>query len=153
MPAYHRVLSIPLFDHTGISLFNQIPQCKIVRRPLEKLVLIPFQIFLRLAEWVSEHQLCQGAQERGFSMRSTRCFGGMEKPEPRWRSCLKSVLLLSRNIQERKRIKHSYRLTGLIAQLSLSPSTVQAKLQKPDLRVLSESFPFLVRDTSHLSGK
>lgn len=65
----------------------------------------------------------------------------------------KSVLLLSRNIQERIRIKHSYRLTGLIAQLNLSPSTAQAELQKPDLRVLFESFPFLVRDISHLSGK
>lgn len=66
---------------------------------------------------------------------------------------LKSVLLLSRNIQERKRMKHSYRLTGLIAQLSLSPSTVQAELQKPDLRVLSKSFPFPVRNISQLSGK
>lgn len=46
---------------------------------------------------------------------------------------LKLVLLLSRNIQERRRIRHCYRL---IAQLSLSPSTVQAELQKPDLRVL-----------------
>lgn len=67
---------------------------------------------------------------------------------------LKSVLLLSRNVQERERESNlSYRLAGLIVQLSLCPSTAQAELEKLVLRVPSQPFTFLVRDFSHLSGK
>lgn len=34
------------------------------------------------AEWVSEHEQCQGAEDREFSLRSMRWFGGVEEPEP-----------------------------------------------------------------------
>lgn len=57
-------------------------------------------------------------------------------------------------LQEHSREKQNKTsVTDLLDSLSLSPSTVQAELQKPDTRVLSEPFPFLVRDFSHFSGK
>lgn len=50
-----------------------------------KVCAIQFQIFLHPAEWVSEQaewvrerEQCQGAQEGGFSLRSTGWFGGVE---------------------------------------------------------------------------
>lgn len=46
VPPYHRALSIPPFDHTCISPFNQIPQCKKHEEAFRKVCAIPFQIFL-----------------------------------------------------------------------------------------------------------
>lgn len=43
-------------------------------------------------------------------------------------------------------------LDSLLSRVQVLP-TMQAELQKRDLRVTSEPFPSLVRDFSHLSGK
>lgn len=77
-----------------------------------KVCTVPFQILSCLAEWVSEHELCQGAQERILPEEHNMVLWGGEASVE---IMLKLVLLLSRNIQERKRMKHRDSLDSLLS--------------------------------------
>lgn len=79
-----------------------------------KVCTVPFQILPCLAEWVSEHELRQGAQERILPEEHNMVLWGGEASA--WvEIMLKLVLLLSRNIQERKRMKHRDSLDSLLS--------------------------------------
>lgn len=98
------LISHPLINYPNIK--------KKKERTFRKVCAIPFQIFLvRLSGWVNT----SSTREHRTENSPWEAWDGLVG----WRSLslgeimLKSVLLLFRNIQERTRIKHSYRLTGL----------------------------------------